>query len=193
MKDIKPIVIGIGEILWDMLHGGKVLGGAPANFSYHCSQLGAVSYVISAVGKDIAGSEILEKFEQMNLPTEYLFIEENFPTSKVSVKLDHHGQPEYTIHENVAWDYIPVQKSALNHVSEATAVCFGSLAQRSPLSRKSIQFYLERTKKDCLKVFDVNLRQNYFSRELIEKSLGLTNILKLNIEELEILSQTLLY
>jgi fructokinase len=184
VKVRKPLIVGLGEILWDMLPGGKVLGGAPANFAYHCSQLGADSYVISAVGKDDPGCEILEKVEALNLPSEYLYIEERYPTSKVTVRLDAKGHPQYTIHKNVAWDYIPINQAALDLVSGADALCFGSLAQRSPISRQSIQSYLEQTSTDCLRVFDVNLRQNYYSRELLEKSLEFADILKLNNEEL---------
>ena len=189
MDTRKPLIIGLGEILWDMLPGGKVLGGAPANFAYHCSQLGSESYVISAIGKDDLGCEILENMEELGLPTEYLFIEERVPTGTVTVKLDAKGHPEYTIHQNVAWDYIPVEQSALDLVSGAEAICFGSLAQRSPISKKSIQSYLEQASDGCLRVFDVNLRQNYYTRELLERSLDFADVLKLNDDELVILTE----
>ena len=188
MEPRKPLIIGLGEILWDMLPGGKILGGAPANFAYHCSQLGAESFVISAIGKDEPGCEILENVEQMDLPCEYLFIEERYPTSTVTVRLDTQGHPEYNIHKNVAWDYIPVEETALDLVSGADAICFGSLAQRSPISRRSIQSYLGNTTADCLKVFDINLRQNYYTRDIIETSLDVTDVLKLNDDELIILA-----
>ena len=184
----KPIIVGVGEILWDMLPGGKVLGGAPANFACHCSQLGAKSHVISAIGKDDPGCEILEDVEMLGIRSDFLFIEERFPTSTVTVKLDAKGHPEYTIHENVAWDHIPEDQGAIGLMAGADAVCFGSLAQRSPVSRKSIQSYLSAAPGDCLRVFDVNLRQHYYSKELIEESLGFADVLKLNDEELVILS-----
>ena len=189
MNRRKPIIVGLGEILWDMLPGGKVLGGAPANFASHCSQLGAESHVISAIGKDDPGCEILEQVEVLGIPSDHLFIDEQFPTSTVTVKLDAKGHPEYTIHENVAWDHIPTDRRALDMVKGADAVCFGSLAQRSPVSRKSIQSYLAAVSPDCLRVFDVNLRQHFYSRELIEESLGFADVLKLNDEELLILSE----
>lgn len=192
MKEViaeKPLIVGLGEILWDMLPGGKVLGGAPANFAYHCSQLGSEAFVISALGKDDPGCQILEKVEELRLPTDFLYIEEQFPTSKVSVHLDEKGHPEYIIHENVAWDHIPLEKAALELVSGADAICFGSLAQRSAVSRKSIQSYLDHAPENCLRVFDVNLRQKYYSKELLDKSLGHANVLKLNDEELVILSE----
>jgi fructokinase len=184
----KPIIVGVGEILWDMLPGGKVLGGAPANFAYHCSQLGAESHVISAIGKDESGCEILKKVESLNLSCETLFISEQLPTSTVTVKLDAKGHPEYTIHENVAWDHIHTDGGALEMMKGADAVCFGSLAQRSPVSRKSIQTYLSAASADCLRVFDINLRQHYYSIELIEESLSFTDVLKLNKEELVVLA-----
>lgn len=185
----KPIIVGVGEILWDMLPGGKVLGGAPTNFAYHCRQMGADSYVISAIGKDDAGCEILERVEALGIPSDFLFIEKHFPTSTVTVKLDEKGHPEYTIHENVAWDHIPADPLALDRMKAADAVCFGSLAQRSAFSRKSIQAYLEVLPADCLRVFDVNLRQHFYSKELIEESLGFADVLKLNDDELLILSE----
>jgi len=187
----KPLIVGLGEILWDMLPGGKVLGGAPANFAYHCSQLGGDSYVISAIGKDDPGCEILEKVEELNLPTEHLFIEERYPTSTVTVSLDAKGHPTYIIHKNVAWDYIPAEQGALDLISGADVICFGSLAQRSPISRKSIQSYLGQATEDCLRVFDINLRQNYYTREVLEKSLSYADVLKLNDEELLILTKLL--
>ena len=167
-----------------MLPGGKVLGGAPANFAYHCSQLGAESHVISAIGNDEPGREILKTVESLNLSSETLFINDQHPTSTVTVQLDAKGHPEYTIHENVAWDHIPADGGALEIMKGADAVCFGSLAQRSSISRKSIQAYLSAASGDCLRVFDINLRQHYYSRELIEESLGFTDVLKLNDEEL---------
>lgn len=183
------MIIGLGEILWDMLPGGKVLGGAPANFAYHCSQLGAESSVISAIGKDDPGCEILEKVEELSLPTEHLYIEDQFPTSTVTVSLDAKGHPEYTIHENVAWDHIPTEHKALDLVSRADAICFGSLAQRSAISRQSIHAYLDQSSDDCLRVFDINLRQNYYSRDLLEKSLGKADVLKLNDDELIVIRE----
>jgi fructokinase len=184
----KPIIIGLGEILWDLLPDGKVWGGAPANFAYHCSQIGAESYVISAIGNDDLGAEIRENVERLNLSTDYLFTDEKIPTSTVTVKLDAHGHPEYTIHEDVAWDNLPVEQVALDLVSGADAICFGSLAQRLPVSRKSIQTYLARTPDDCLRVFDINIRQHYYSKEVLEESLGVADILKLNDEELVLLT-----
>ena len=189
MSKRKPLILGVGEILWDMLPGGKMLGGAPANFAYHCSQLGAESIVVSAIGSDDPGSEILQNLERLNLSTDALSIEENHPTSTVTVRLDAQGHPEYTIHENVAWDHIPSKHKVVDLVRGADAICYGSLAQRSPLSRQTIQSYLEQTNDECLRIFDVNLRQHYYSKEVLESSLGFANVLKLNDEELVILAE----
>jgi fructokinase len=188
MEKEKPVIIGLGEILWDMLPGGKVLGGAPANFAYHCRQLGAESYVVSAVGKDDLGCEILELMEELHLPQEHIHIQERYPTGTVSVRLDGAGHPTYNIHTNVAWDHIPLGEGSTDVFEVADAVCFGSLAQRSPLSRKSILAYLKASSPECLRVFDINLRQKYYNREILESSLNEADVLKLNDDELEVLS-----
>jgi fructokinase len=185
----KPVIIGLGEILWDLLPDGKMLGGAPANFAYHCMQIGADSKVVSAVGDDELGKEILAKTNSLRLGIEYIQINTNKDTGKVSVKLDNEGHPTYIIHENVAWDFIEVTKKTADLLSSADAICFGSLAQRSPVSRKTINTYLRSAPASCIKVFDINLRQEYFSKERIESSLNNCNILKINDDELEVLSR----
>jgi fructokinase len=187
----KPVIVGVGEILWDMLPDGKVLGGAPANFAYHCNQLGAESHVISAIGNDPLGQEILKQVKALGLTTGWLFMDDHLPTSTVTVKLDAKGHPAYSIHEHVAWDAIPHKPGAIDLMAGADAVCYGSLAQRSPASRNSIQAYISAAPAHCLRVFDVNLRQHYFSRELLEASLDFADILKLNDEELVIVSELL--
>lgn len=187
----KPVIIGLGEILWDMLPGGKKLGGAPANFAYHCSQLGADSYVISSVGMDDAGREILENLKRLQLSDEYIEIQAIYPTSTVTVKLDAGGHPEYTIHEQVAWDNMTVKHASIRLAQRADAICFGSLAQRSHVSCKTIHIYLAALPYKCLKVFDLNLRQNYYTKEIIENSLKISNVLKINDEEFIVLAEML--
>ena len=183
----KPVVAGIGELLWDVLPSGKQLGGAPCNFAFHAKQAGCESYVISSVGKDDLGKELMNVVLQLGLPNKY--IQENeFPTSTVSVKLDKEGHPDFTIHENVAWDHIRWNGDLDEIAKELDAVCFGSLAQRNKESEKSIRSFLTATKDDCLKVFDINLRQTYYSRDIINNSLEVSNILKLNEDELPIVS-----
>ena len=183
----KLIVAGIGELLWDVLPAGKQLGGAPCNFAFHAMQAGCTSYVISAIGNDELGSELKNLIRRLEISNKY--IQENeFPTSTVTIELDENGHPDYTIHENVAWDHIGWNKDLERLAKELDAVCFGSLAQRNPESEQSIISFLAATRPDCLKVFDINLRQNYYSKALIMNSLELSDILKLNENELPVVS-----
>lgn len=178
-------VIGIGEILWDVLPDGKLLGGAPANFAYHLCQLDADGGIISAINEDKLGNEIREKVEKLGFQ-DYLSISEK-PTGTVTVLLED-GIPSYTIHENVAWDNIDLTVGAKTALLNCDAICFGTLAQRSEHSRKNIWKALEMVPKNCLKIFDVNLRQDYYSKEIVEKSLHFANVCKLNDEELVVLT-----
>ncbi len=183
----KYCVVGLGEVLWDLLPSGRKLGGAPANFVYHTKSLGAESHIVSAVSKDASGKDILESLNKKKLDTAYVQINEKYPTGTVEVFLDKNGTPDYIIHENVAWDYIENVDSLSRLVSKTDCVCFGTLAQRSFTSRNTILSFLQNTKGNCLRIFDVNLRQKYFSRDIIEVSLGLSNCLKLNDSELQVI------
>ncbi len=180
-------VAGIGELLWDVLPSGKQLGGAPFNFAYYSGQAGCESYVISAIGNDELGREILDGVSRVGVCGEYIQTN-SYPTSTVTVRLDDNGLPEYVIHENVAWDYICANEEMDKLSKKLDAICFGSLAQRNSFSAKTIYSFLESTKPSCLKVFDINLRQKYYNKETINKSLQLANALKLNDEELTALS-----
>lgn len=191
MKTERPIVIGVGELLWDLFPSGKQLGGAPANFTFHAQQLGARGYIISAVGKDDNGDEIVHLLVQKGMDINFIGKLDKMPTGTVTVQLDTNGIPVYSIHENVAWDYITLDPSAYQVVENATAFCFGTLAQRNADSLNTIQSFLKVLPASCLIVFDVNLRQHYFTKELIELSLRYANILKLNEEELSIISKLL--
>jgi len=181
-------IIGIGEVVWDMLPGGKQLGGAPVNFLYFCRQLGCQAYPISAIGNDELGKETMEALEKTGLNLDY--IQHNpLPTSRVLVTLDGAGIPSYEIVENVAWDAIECPESALHLVSDADAICWGSLAQRSKASRDSVLRLVDNTPKTCKKVFDINIRQHYYSKEIAEESLKRCDILKLNEDELPLLKE----
>lgn len=184
-------VVGIGEVLWDVLPEGKKLGGAPANFACHVSRFGLNGLVISAVGKDKLGDEIINVFNQKRL--EYQLEKTDFPTGTVEVTLDNAGVPQYDIKENVAWDNIPFTEGIRQIASRTQAVCFGSLAQRSQNSRRSINAFLDSMpdSEDSLKVFDINLRQNFYSEEIVRESLSKCNILKINDEELLIVKDLL--
>src|SRR5512133_717307 len=183
-----PKVIGIGEVLWDLLPSGSQLGGAPANFAYHARALGAAARVISRVGNDPLGREVRARFETQEIDCGALQVDNGAPTGAVTVTLSASGVPAYTIHENVAWDRLIVTPEALSAVREADAICFGSLAQRSEPSRTSIQRLVAATPAESLRVFDVNLRQGYYSLEIIEQSLRLANVLKLNDAELPVIA-----
>ena len=161
---MKNSVVGIGEVLWDMLPEGKKLGGAPANFAYHVSRFGIDSSAVSSVGKDALGAEILEILKSKNL--DRYVTEVDYPTGTVQVTLDDAGVPCYEIKEGVAWDNIPYTPALKELASRTTAVCFGSLAQRSSISRETIKHFLDDmpSGEGILKIFDMNLRQNFMTR-----------------------------
>ena len=180
---MKNLVIGIGEALWDILPDGKKIGGAPANFSYHVSQFGLNSLVISAVGHDKLGNEILSDFDGKLLNHHISKVE--YPTGTVQVELDNEGVPYYDIRENVAWDNIPFTDSMKGLAQRAKAVCFGSLSQRNIVSRTTIhQFLDEMPDEGTYKIFDINLRQGFYTKEILCTSMQKCNILKINDEEL---------
>lgn len=185
----QPIVVGMGEALWDVLPEGKKLGGAPANFAYHVSQFGLESRVVSAVGQDKLGAEILDNFRQKQL---YGLIETvPYPTGTVQVELDAEGVPCYDIKEGVAWDNIPYTQALDGLARQTHAVCFGSLAQRSIVSRQTIHRFLDSMldAPDTLKIFDINLRQSFYSKEILCDSFSRCNVLKINDEELVTVSR----
>ena len=186
---MKDIVVGMGEALWDVLPEGKKIGGAPANFAYHVSQFGLPSCVVSAIGDDALGKEIIENFTSKGL--NHLIEEVPYPTGTVQVELDQAGIPQYEIKENVAWDNIPYT-ARLEALAERTkAVCFGSLAQRNVVSRNTINRFLDAMPHDeeSLVVFDVNLRQGFYNKEILCNSMKRCNILKINDEELVTVSR----
>ena len=184
---MKNIIVGLGEILWDLLPGGKVLGGAPANFAYQTSQFGFEGYAVSAIGKDALGDEIIESLSSKSLNHKIERVD--FPTGTVQVTLDGKGIPQYEICENVAWDNIPFTPEIEDLARKASTVCFGSLAQRSEVSHKTILRFLELLPEDALKVFDINLRQHFYSKEIIDNSLKHSNILKINDDEVVIVAE----
>ena len=188
-KNGKPLVIGMGEVLWDLLPAGKQLGGAPANFAYHAHALGAEALVVSRVGHDPLGGELLSRLQGVGLRTDGITTDPSAPTGTVSVTLDGQGKPTFTIHENVAWDLIEAVKQALDEASKANAICFGTLAQRNARARAAIRAIVQATPPTALRVFDINLRQHFWSREIILESLELADVMKLNDEELPIVAK----
>ena len=183
------LVVGMGEALWDMLPEGRKLGGAPANFAYHVSQFGLDSRVVSAVGDDELGNEILANFAEKQLECQIEKV--TYPTGTVQVTLDEKGVPCYEIKEGVAWDNIPYTPALENLAKQTHAVCFGSLAQRNAVSRETINRFIDQMPEDenVLKIFDINLRQHFYSKELIEASLKKSNVLKINDEELVVVGE----
>ena len=182
MENNKPVIVGIGELLWDVLPTGKRAGGAPVNFVYHATQLGAEGYAISAVGNDLAGTEILQELDKNGIG--HCIATVDYPTGTVLVELNN-GIPTYNIVEGVAWDHIPLTEEAINIVKKADAICFGTLAQRSSESRKTLNTLLSYVPESALRFFDINIRQKYYSEELIKELLQQANVFKLNDEELE--------
>lgn len=186
---MNDLVVGMGEALWDVLPEGKKIGGAPANFAYHVSQFGLPSCVVSAVGDDDLGREIIENFTAKGL--KQLIADVPYPTGTVQVEIDQSGVPQYEIKENVAWDNIPYTERLESLAERTTAVCFGSLAQRNVVSRNTINRFLDVVlrNEENLIVFDVNLRQGFYNKEILCNSMKRCNILKINDEELVTVSR----
>ena len=174
-------VVGIGEALWDVFPEGKKIGGAPANFAFHAAQFGLEGIAVSAIGKDELGDEIVETFGQSGL--NYLLERVDYPTGTVQVELDEAGVPSYIIKEGVAWDNIPFTPQLEALAKSTDAVCFGSLAQRSEVSRATINAFLDAMPEGSLKIFDINLRQHFYTEEIVRTSMQKADILKINDEE----------
>ena len=187
MNTDKKYVVGLGEVLWDVLPEGKKLGGAPANFAYHAGQFGLDTMAVSALGEDKLADETIQQIEDKHLP--YALPRVPYPTGTVQVELDNEGIPTYNIKENVAWDNIPFTEDIRSIAENCRPVCWGSLAQRNIVSRTSIYKFLEATPDDCLKIFDINLRQNFYTKEVIQESVKRCNILKINDEELVLIGR----
>ena len=179
------VVVGLGEILWDLLPQGKQLGGAPANFAYQAHALGDTGIAASRIGTDSLATDALSRLAALGLEETYIQRDEQYATGTVDVSIDKKGEPEFTITKYVAWDYIEWNGRLAGLAARADAVCFGSLAQRSPVSRETIRRFVRSVSPSCLTVLDINLRQNFYSHSVLEDSLRMARILKLNREEAE--------
>ena len=184
---MKRYIVGLGEALWDVLPEGKKLGGAPANFAYHAGQFGLDTIAISALGEDKLAEETIDALKEHSL--NHMMPRVPYPTGTVQVTLTGDGIPTYDIKENVAWDNIPYTDEMKEIAQNARAVCFGSLAQRNVVSRENIHKFLDDTPKDCMKIFDINLRQQFYTKEVIKESLQRCNVLKINDEELVLIGR----
>lgn len=183
---MKKIIVGLGEILWDVFPSGKVLGGAPANFAYHINQAGHEGFVISSIGNDDLGNEILDHLTNINLP--HLIQHTDYPTGTVKVTLNLKGIPSYKITDKVAWDFIEFSPAVEELAKKTAAVCYGTLAQRNYVTRSTFFRFFKSMPAESLKIYDINLRQNFYSKNIIEESLFVADILKINDEELNTLS-----
>lgn len=183
------LVVGLGELLWDLFPGGKQLGGAPSNFAYISSLFGHRAVVVSRVGNDELGREALERVKSLGLDAAYVQIDESHPTGTVQVTVDAQGFPEFRIATDVAWDHIEWSNSAQQLAAKADVICFGSLAQRQEPSRSTIHQFLRATRESCLRIFDVNLRQAYYDAVTLKTGFALATVVKVNDEELPIVLQ----
>jgi fructokinase len=187
MRD-RPVVVGIGEVLWDVYADGAHLGGAPANFACSAVRRGVESWIVSAVGADDLGDRAVEQLRALGVHVDRIARDRARPTGRVNVRLDEAKRPTFEIAVDTAWDHTPWSDDVQTLARRADAVCFGTLGQRSPESRRTIRRFLEATAPSALRMFDVNLRQHFHDRETIERSLELASALKLNEDELPVIA-----
>ena len=180
-------IVGFGEALWDVFPEGRKIGGAPANFAYHVAQWGLDSYAVSAIGKDELGEDIIRTFDDNGL--QYCLEKVDFPTGVVMVTLDENKVPSYNIMEGVAWDNIPMTQGLEALAKDCRAICFGSLAQRSSVSRQTVNEFIGLMPDGAIKIFDINLRQHYYTRDIISDSMKKADILKINDEEILVVAE----
>ncbi len=189
MSKAKPVIVAVGELLWDLLPGGKQLGGAPSNFVYMATQLGNQGYLASRVGADALGQEALQQLQQADMELTHIQTDPHHPTGTVAVELDKGGQPRYTINEAVAWDFFEWTPQWQSLAEQADAVCFGTLAQRTITSQQTIRRFVQSTRPDAVRLLDVNLREPFYGAQLIAESLELANVVKLNDGELVLIGE----
>lgn len=182
------LMVGLGEILWDLLPSGRVLGGAPTNFAYMASVLGDQGIVASRIGSDNRGQEAKQQLERLGLSTAYLQRDSEYRTGEAGVSLDSAGQPTFTIENQVAWDCLRWTANWEGLAKRADVICFGSLAQRAPVSTRTIDRFLSNSRPDSLRIFDVNLRQSYYDAEILTRSLEHANVVKLSERELSVVA-----
>ncbi len=185
-----PTNLGIGELLWDALPDGKRLGGAPANFAVMAGRLGNRAAILSRIGRDNFGRQAIERLEPMPVETSFLQVDPARTTGRVTVSFEGH-EPHYTIHQPAAWDFLELSDEWIQLIERADAICFGTLAQRDPKSRQTIQTLVAQTSAACIRVFDVNLRAPFYSAEVIQESLDLASVVKMNDAEVPLVLELL--
>lgn len=181
-------IVAIGEVLWDLLPSGARVGGAPGNLAFHAKQLGANATMISRIGNDERGRDLIAFYKSKNIETDLIAIDDQHPTGTVEVALAH-GQATYTIVEDVAWDHIVASDAAVERVSLADAFCYGSLAWRSPVSRNTIRDLINQLPKHAIRFCDINLRPPFYNKDVVAEALSIATVLKLNDQELPILAE----
>ena len=186
------LMVGLGELLWDLLPSGKFLGGAPANFAYMANALGDRGVIASRLGNDALGREAYGVLQRLGLTASYVQLDENHVTGRAEVVIDSGGSPTFTIKEAVSWDFLEWTASWRKLAERADVICFGSLAQRSPASAATIEKFLLSARPECLRIFDVNLRQSFHSADVLARSLHHATIVKLTDQELARVSSVLL-
>ena len=184
-------IVGLGELLWDLFPEGKQLGGAPANFAYMTNLLGDTGVVASRLGEDALGREAIQRLQNLGLQTKYVQADAAHPTGTAKLEVDPRGQPTFEITEGVAWDHLTWTPEWKALAESADAVCFGSLAQRCAASRDAIRAFLKAVQPGTIRVFDVNLRQNFYSAQVLAESAALADIIKVNHEELPVVAKLL--
>lgn len=185
----RPVIVGLGEVLWDVYPDAAHFGGAPANFACHAASLGAESWMVSAVGADELGERAVEKLRERDVKCGHVSRDTHHATGRVLVTLNAAGQASYEFAADTAWDHLAWSDDLATLAARCDAVCFGTLGQRSPTSRETIRRFVEATPAKALRVFDVNLRQRFYDAETIHASLQIASAVKLNDEELPIIGQ----
>lgn len=185
----RPVIVGLGEILWDVFPDGAKFGGAPANFASHAAALGGDVRMVSGVGRDELGDAALQTLKKKQLSTDFIQQPENFPTGAVQISVDAAGRPTYEFGRDEAWDHLLWSDALAELARDTDAVCFGTLGQRGRISRQTIQRFVAATRSDCLRVFDINLRPPFVSLPDVDASLRLATVLKLNDDELPVLAE----
>jgi fructokinase len=187
----RPLLVSVGEILWDLLPDGRQLGGAPANVAWHAACLGLRASIVSAVGDDADGHEILDRLDRMGIDRSHVAVDPQHRTGTAAVALDAEGRSTFAIAEQAAWDHVELHAGLMHLAVEADAVCVGTLAQRGETSRRCVQAFLGATRAGCLRVFDVNLRQDHWHQAVLARTIALSDIVKVNDEEWPVVARLL--
>lgn len=184
-------VVGLGELIWDMLPGGKSMGGAPSNFAYHSRLLGDRAVVASRVGDDEPGREALRALRRAGVEAGFVQVDSEHPTGMVGVEIDVGGEPHFTVNPNSAWDYLELSQPLSELARRTDAVAFGTLGQRHPLASETILSFVGLSSPGALRLFDVNLRHSFFSAEMLARSLELASVVKFNSDEVTVAARML--